>query len=68
MTQALLYGRDQRVALSMLVQRAQLAAEAELAAVALAGEDGQLIIEASTGTDPRSRLIVGTPLWPNRTG
>ena len=62
MTQALLYGRDQRVALSMLVQRAQLAAEAELAAVALAGEDGQLIIEASTGTDPRSRLIVGTPL------
>ncbi len=62
MTQALLYGRDQRVALSMLVQRAQLAAEAELAAVALTGEDGQLIIEASTGTDPRSRLIVGTPL------
>lgn len=62
MTQALLYGRDQRVALSMLVQRAQLAAEAELAAVALAGEDGKLIIEASTGSDSRARLIVGTPL------
>ncbi len=62
MTQALLYGRDQRVALSMLVQRAQLAAEAELAAVALVGEDGQLVIEASTGTDARARLIVGTPL------
>ncbi len=62
MTQALLYGRDQRAALSILVQRAQIAAEAELAAVALAGEDGQLIIEASTGSDVRARLIVGTPL------
>ncbi len=62
MTQALLYGRDQRVALSMLVERAQIAAEAELAAVALVGEDGQLVIEASTGTDARARLIVGTPL------
>ncbi|MBK8469657.1 MAG: GAF domain-containing protein [Candidatus Phosphoribacter sp.] len=62
MSQALLSGRDQRSALSMLVERAQQAAEAELAAVALAGEDGQLVIEASTGSDPRARLIVGTPL------
>ena len=62
MTQALLYGRDQRAALSILVQRAQIAAQAVLAADALAGEDGQLIIEASTGSDVRARLIVGTPL------
>ena len=62
MSQALLSGQDQRDALGLLVEKASAAAEADLAAVALAGDDGVLVIEAATGSDTRARSIVGTPL------
>lgn len=62
MSQALLSGQDQREALGLLVEKASAAAEADLAAVALAGEDGVLVIEAATGRNASARAIVGTPL------
>jgi len=61
MGQALLSGLDQREALGVLAERALLAAEAQLAAIALVQED-ELIVEAATGTDAHARSIVGTPL------
>jgi signal transduction histidine kinase len=62
MSQALLSGQDERDALGLLVSRACSAAQADLAAIALVGEDGGLVIEAATGVDPRAGAIVGTPL------
>ncbi len=61
MSQALMSGTDPREALGQLVERACAAAEADLATVALLGEDGSLVVEAATGSNPAARTVVGTP-------
>ncbi len=62
MSQALLSGRDRREALGMLVERARHAAGAQLAAVALRGEEDSLVVEAAIGLDTHAGALVGTPL------
>lgn len=62
MGEALLSGRDQRSALALLAERACTAAEADLAVIAMLGEEGSLVIEAATGPDDRARAVVGTPM------